>query len=39
MPELSFDRALVARVGYGSGDSLADGRFAAALELPRAGRR
>jgi hypothetical protein len=37
VPELSFDRALVARVGYGSGDALADGRFTAALELPRPG--
>ena len=39
VPELSSDRALVVRVGYGSGDAVADGRFAAALELPRAGRR
>jgi hypothetical protein len=37
VPELSFDRALVARVGYGSGDAVADGRFAAAIELPRPG--
>ena len=37
VPELAFDRALVARVGYGSGDALADGRFTAALELPRPG--
>ncbi len=37
VPELSFDRALVARVGYGSGDALAYGRFAAALELPPPG--
>jgi hypothetical protein len=35
--ELSFDRALVARVGYGGGDAVADGRFAEALELPRPG--
>jgi hypothetical protein len=35
--ELSYDRALVARVGYGSGDAVADGRFAEALELPRPG--
>jgi hypothetical protein len=39
-PELSGDRALVTRVGYGRGDSVADGRFAEAVELPRAaGRR
>ncbi len=35
--EVSADRALVARVGYGAGDSVVDGRFAEALELPRAG--
>jgi hypothetical protein len=33
--ELSADRALVVRVGHGSGDELADGRFGEALELPR----
>ncbi len=37
--ELSADRALVARIGYGRGDSVADGRFGEALELPRAGLR
>ena len=37
--ELSADRALVARIGYGRGDSVADGRFGEALELPRAGPR
>lgn len=37
--ELSADRALVARIGYGRGDSVADGRFGEALELPRAGTR
>jgi hypothetical protein len=35
--ELSFERALVARVGYGAGEEVADGRFAEALELPRPG--
>jgi hypothetical protein len=39
VPELSADRALVVRVGYGRGDAVADGRFGDALELPRAGRR
>jgi len=39
LPEVSFDRALVARVGYGDGEAVADGRFAAALELPRPGAR
>ena len=31
--------ALVVRVGYGSGDGLADGAFEAAIELPRGERR
>jgi hypothetical protein len=35
--EVSVDRALVARVGYGDGDEVAEGRFAEALELPRPG--
>jgi hypothetical protein len=35
--EVSFERALVARVGYGGGDAVVDGRFAEALELPRPG--
>jgi hypothetical protein len=35
--EASFERALVARVGYGAGDAVANGRFAEALELPRPG--
>ena len=36
---MSLERALVARVGYGSGEEVADGRFAEALELPRPGAR
>lgn len=39
VPELSAERALVVRVGYGRGDSVADGRFGEALELPGAARR
>ena len=39
LAEVSFDRALVARVGYGDGEAVADGRFAEALELPRPGAR
>jgi hypothetical protein len=31
--------ALVVRIGFGSGEAVADGRFAAAWELPRAGAR
>jgi hypothetical protein len=37
LSEVSLSRALVARVGYGDGDSVAEGRFAEALELPRPG--
>jgi hypothetical protein len=37
--EVSFERALVARVGYGRGETVAEGRFAEALELPRPGAR
>ena len=37
--EVSRERALVARIGYGSGDEVADGRFGEARELPAQGRR
>jgi hypothetical protein len=37
--DVSAERALVVRLGYGRGEALADGRFGEALELPRAGRR
>ena len=37
--EISPSRALVARIGYGPGESLADGRFAEAWELPRESAR
>jgi hypothetical protein len=33
--EVSRDSALVVRVGYGSGEEVAEGRFAEAVELPR----
>ncbi len=33
--EVSRERALVVRVGYGSGEEVADGRFDEAMELPR----
>jgi hypothetical protein len=36
--EVSLSRALVARVGYGSGDEVADGRFGEAREVPVGGR-
>ena len=35
--EVSRDRALVVRLGYGSGDEVADGRYGEAIELPRRG--
>jgi len=37
--EVSSERALVVRVGYGSGEAVADGRFSQCIELPRSGRR
>jgi hypothetical protein len=37
--EVSADRALVVRIGYGSGDDVASGRYGEAVELPRSGDR
>jgi hypothetical protein len=37
--EVSPERALVVRIGYGSGEEVADGRFGEALELPRSAPR
>jgi hypothetical protein len=37
--EVSSERSLVARVGYGSGDELVEGRFGEAREVPLGGRR
>jgi hypothetical protein len=37
-PDLSPEHALVVRIGYGDGDQVADGRYGAAYELPRAQR-
>jgi hypothetical protein len=37
--EVSPDRALVLRIGYGSGAEVAEGRFADCVELPRSSRR
>ena len=39
LAEVSADRALVARIGYGRGEAIAEGRYGEALELPRAGAR
>jgi hypothetical protein len=33
--ELSFDRSQVARLGYGAGETVADGHLAEAIEVPR----
>jgi hypothetical protein len=37
--EVSAERALVVRIGYGSGEEVAEGRFGECVELPRSGRR
>jgi hypothetical protein len=37
--EVSAERALVARIGYGRGEAVAEGRYGEALELPRVGAR
>lgn len=37
--EVTAERALAARIGFGSGDELADGRFSEAVELPPSERR
>jgi hypothetical protein len=39
LAEVSLDRALVARIGYGRGEAVAEGRFGEAIELPRPGTR
>jgi hypothetical protein len=39
LAEVAEERALVARIGYGDGEAVADGRYAEALELPRPGAR
>ncbi len=39
LADLSAHRALVVRIGFGTGDELADGRYAEAIEVPRATRR
>jgi hypothetical protein len=37
--DVAAEHALVVRVGYGSGEQVADGRFGAAVEVPREGSR
>jgi hypothetical protein len=37
--EVSAERALVVRIGYGRGEDVAEGRFGEAVELPRSGGR
>ena len=37
--EVTAERALVVRIGYGTGEEVADGRFGECVELPRTGAR
>jgi hypothetical protein len=39
LPDVSPERALVVRIGFGTGDEVADGRFTEAIDVPRATRR
>jgi hypothetical protein len=39
LADVSAERALVTRIGYGRGEAVAEGRFGEAIELPRAGAR
>jgi hypothetical protein len=39
LAEVSAERALVVRIGYGGGEAVAEGRYAEAFELPREGAR
>jgi hypothetical protein len=39
LPDLSPERALAVRIGFGTGDEVADGRFTEAIDVPRATRR
>ncbi len=39
VPDASLDATVAIRLGYGEGDSLVDGRYGAAIELPRAASR
>lgn len=39
LADVSAHRALVVRIGFGTGDELADGRYAEAIEVPHATRR
>jgi hypothetical protein len=39
LPDVSAERALAIRIGFGDGDELADGRYSAAIELPPSARR
>jgi hypothetical protein len=39
LPDVSPERALVVRIGFGTGDQVADGLFTEAIDVPRATRR
>jgi hypothetical protein len=39
LADLSPDRALAVRIGFGTGDELSEGRYSAAIDVPRSARR
>jgi hypothetical protein len=39
LPDLAPERALAVRIGFGTGEELADGHFAAAIDVPPSARR
>jgi hypothetical protein len=39
LPDVAAEHALAVRIGFGTGDELADGAFTEAFEVPRAARR
>jgi hypothetical protein len=39
LPDVAPERALAVRIGFGTGEELADGRFAAAIDVPHSARR
>jgi hypothetical protein len=39
LADLSPDRALTVRIGFGTGDEVSEGRYSAAIDVPRSARR
>jgi hypothetical protein len=39
LADLSPDRAMVVRIGFGTGDEVAEGHYSAAIDVPRSARR